>query len=108
MKAWTRNNTREWVHDLENKLEDVEYYLERTIEWCEDHEVYDEEVLLACCLMTCVWVADMRRESITFLELAEILGIRDSEQAEDKIYSLGPELENLDHLEMLEAIVKKF
>lgn len=35
MKPWTREDTHKWVIQLENRLEDIGYYLKRTLEWCE-------------------------------------------------------------------------
>ena len=108
MTPWTRDNTKTWIAQLENRLEDIAYYLKETEIWCEDHCVYDDQKVFMCNLLTCVWVSHMRNETISYRELLEILGVEKLMDDEDKIYALGPNFCNLDHEEMLELIVNKF
>ncbi len=61
-----------------------------------------------CNFITCVWVSYMRNEPITFVELMEILGVKDWEADEEKIYELDDRWGELDHYELLEQVVDKF
>lgn len=108
MKYWSRNDTKEWIIQLEHRLEDIEYYLHRTIDWCEEYGVDDERTVFICSFLTCVWVSQMRGEDITYLELMEILGIPNLESTEEKIFELDQAYANLDHYELLQQIVDKF
>ena len=40
---WSRDDTKEWIVQLENRIEDIDYYLNRTVEWCETNGVWDNE-----------------------------------------------------------------
>lgn len=108
MKPWTRDDTKEWIIQLEHRLEDIDYYLERTAEWCNDYGVDDARVIFMCNFITCVWVSYMRGEPITFIELMEMLGVENWETDEEKIYELDDRWGELDHYELLEQVVEKF
>lgn len=102
MKPWMRDNTKDWIHQIESRIEDIDYYLKRTIHWCESNEVYSDKHILIYSMMTCIWVSSMRQEHISFNELLEILGIPEDERlTEDQIYNLGPLISHMDHEEML-------
>lgn len=108
MNSWTRDNTRSWISQLENRLEDIDYYLKRTAAWCEDHGVWENKRVLMCCLITCIWVSSMRGEHITFQEIVEFMGLNDLvEPGIDKIYDVCPEFQNLDHEEILELLISR-
>ncbi len=106
MKPWTRNDTKEWIHQLENRLEDIDYYLKQTINWCENNDVYDDRIVLMLSFLTVIWVSHLRDEPISYIELLEILGLSSLIQGEDKLYDLGPHLKNLDHEDMLKMVLK--
>ncbi len=108
MKPWTRDDTHQWVVQLENRLEDIGYYLRRTLEWCEENYVYDDKIVFSCTVMTAVWVSHMRNEPISKMELFEILGVSDWDKTEDAIFEFNSEYEHLDHEELLKIIVDSF
>lgn len=107
-KYWSREDTKEWIIQLEHRLEDIEYYLEKTAEWCEDYGIDDHKVVFMCSFLTCVWVSHMRGEPITFIELMELLGVDEWECDEDKIYELDDRWADLDHYDLLQNIVDRF
>lgn len=109
MKPWTRDDTKDWIHQVENRIEDLQYYIDRTFQWCKDNEVYSEKLILILNFMTCIWVSHMRQEPISFVELLEFLDLNQlADQGQDKIYELSPILSNVDHDELLEILVKDY
>lgn len=107
MKNWTRDDTREWIIQLEHRIEDIDYYLQKTAEWCDEYGIDDDRVVFMCNFLTCIWVSHMRDEPITYLELMEMLGVDEWESTEEKIYELDERWGELDHHEFLEQIVAK-
>ena len=107
MKPWTRENTQDWISQLENRLEDIDYYLNRTVEWCEKQGIWEDEKVMSLAILTCLWVTNMRSEEITRKELYEILGIEGWEDADDCIYYIGDQLSKLDYEEMLVLVSGK-
>lgn len=105
---WTRDRTQEWIGQLENRLEDIDYYLAQTIRWCEDNNIYDDQMVFACAVMTVVWVSHMRGEPLSKREALEIVGISDADSVEDDEYCLGEQFHDYDHEELLAAVVSKF
>lgn len=105
---WTRNQTKEWIAQLENRIEDIDYYLNETVRWCETYGVWDDQKVFTLSFMAILWVAHMRNEEITKRELLEILGIKDWESAEDLIYELNGPIKNADFEEMLEIVLNRF
>lgn len=105
---WTRDCTQEWIGQLENRLEDIDYYLAQTIRWCEDNNIYDDQMVFACAVMTVVWVSHMRGEPLSKREALEIVGISDADSVEDDEYCLGEQFHDYDHEELLAAVVSKF
>lgn len=111
MNYWSRNDTKEWISQLEHRIEDIDYYLSKTAKWCEDYGIDNNQVLFMCSFLTCIWVSQLRNEPITFGELMEMLGIEEWEtdsSNEEKLYELDDQFCNLDHFELLEQAVKKF
>jgi len=108
MTYWSRDNTREYIHLVESRLEDLNYYLRRTVEWCENNGIWENKKVLMCCLISCIWVSSMRNEYITFQEIVEIVGLTDLEDSNiDKTYNVCPEFQNLDHEEILRMLIEK-
>jgi hypothetical protein len=107
-RPWTRDDTKEWIIQLEHRLEDIDYYLKRTIEWCEENGVYENRTVFACSLMTAVWVSHMRNEPISILELFEMLGIKDLENVEDAVYEFNPQYADFEHEELLHMVASSF
>jgi len=106
MKIWTRDDTRNWIDKIESRIEDIDYYLKRTIEFCEINDVYSDRQVLILSMMTVLWVSHMRQEYASFNEMADLLGIDNVNVKIDQIYDLGPHLAELDHEEMLQIIMK--
>ena len=109
-KPWTRNDTQEFIHTVESRIEDIDYYLKRTVEWCEKHEVVENKRVIMCCLVTCIWVSSMRNEVISFQELIEYVGIEDDYKdiiTMDKVYKVCKEFQALDHEEVLQMLINK-
>ena len=110
MKYWSRNDTKEWINQLEHRIDDIDYYLGKTLSWCEEYGVYDEKTIFMCSFLTCIWVSQVRGEQITFTELMEMLGVAEWEtnsNNEEKIYELDECYAELDHYELLERAVGK-
>jgi hypothetical protein len=102
--AWTRDQTREWIAHLENRLEDIDYYLNCTVEWCENHGVYNDQAVFACAVMTVIWVSHMRQEPLSKREVLELVGVSDYYNAADQEYQLNPEFQNYELEELLEVV----
>lgn len=108
MNYWSRDNTKDWIHKVEGRIEDFDYYLQRTVEWCENNGVFEERKVLMCSLITCIWVASMRGEKITFQELVELVGMSNfDDKVADKVYDICTEFQNLDHEEVLQILISK-
>lgn len=106
MRPWTRDDTRFWISQLEHRIEDIDYYLKETLEWCEKNYVYDDRQVFMLSFLTVIWVSNMREEPISYIELLEILGVPEMIVGDDKIYDLGPELLNITHEELLEIVYR--
>lgn len=104
MKPWSREDTRDWIAQLELRVEDINYYLNETVSWLTDRDEERNEVCFACALMTLVWVANQRSEPITRWEIMEILGVKDFYSMPDEEIELGQQYKNLDLEDMLEYI----
>jgi hypothetical protein len=108
MRPWTRDHTKEWIAQLENRIEDIDYYLNQAIAWCEERGIYDDQIVFACASMTVIWVSHMRNEPISKREMYELIGIKDWYKVEDLEYSLGPQWDGYDLEALLEEVVNKF
>jgi len=108
MNPWTRDKTRDWINKVESRLDDFDYYIKRSTEWCENNGVFDTQKILMCNLITCIWVASMRNEQITFQELVELMGLSSTDDIQaDKVYEVCEIFQNLDHEEILQILVTK-
>lgn len=107
MKPWNREDTQYWISQLENRIEDIDYYLQRTLEWCENNGVWDNENVFTLTFVTVLWVCHMRNEDVSRQEIYEMLGIENLEDAEDQVMELGSVLSNLDFQDMLETVRDK-
>ena len=108
MGYWSRSDTKQWILQLENRIEDIEYYLKRTAEWCDQNEVYDERLIFACLVMTASWVSYMRQEPLSKKEIFEILGVKGWDSIEDAIFEFNGDYENFEHEDLLQMIVDSF
>ncbi len=106
---WTRVDTQLWISQLENRIEDIEYYLKRTVEWCENNGVWDDKKVFMLAFVTVLWVCHMRGEEISRKEIFELIGIDDWEMIEqDELVEIGPQLANLDWEEVLTKVNNAF
>lgn len=105
MKPWAREDTRDWIAQIELRVEDLNYYLMQTVQWCEENNILDDRTVFACSMMTALWVTWQRNEHITRWELLEILGIKDWNNFPDEEVELGPKFQGLDLEEILEQVV---
>ena len=108
MKYWTREDTKRWIIQLEHRIEDIEYYLKRTVDWCDQNEVYDERLIFACLVMTASWVSYMRQEPLSKQEIFEILGVEGWDKIEDAVFEFNGDYDHLEHEELLQMIVNSF
>lgn len=104
MTYWSREDTKLWIAQLENRIEDIDYYLQRTVEWCEQNGIWENERVFGLTFVTVLWVCHMRDEDVTRQEIFEILGVEDFQNAEDRIMELGNVLGKLDWEEMLQKV----
>lgn len=108
MKPWTRDDTRFWIAQLENRIEDMHFYLSRTVEWCKANEIYSDRITFICSVMAVVWVSHLRNEPISKLEVFEILGLKECDEVEDGIFEFNPVYESLEFEELLDYVVSSF
>jgi hypothetical protein len=108
MKPWTRNDTKEWIIQLEHRIQDIDYYLDKAGEWCDEYGIDNNNLIFMCSFLTCVWVSNMRGEPITFNELMEILGVDEWNDDEEKYYELDECWGSLDFHEFLEKVVQTY
>jgi hypothetical protein len=105
---WSREDTQHWIAQLENRLEDIHYHLNQTVEWCEERGVYNDQAVFACAVMTVIWVSYMRDEPLSKREVLEIVGVTDYYNAEDQEYVLGEQFQDLDLEELLEMVAERW
>jgi hypothetical protein len=108
MNSWTRDQTKDWISQLENRIEDIEYYLLKTTEWCEERGVYNDQAVFACAVMTIVWVSHMRQEPMSRREIFEILEIKDWQTIDDAVFELSPKFQHYDLEELLEIVSEQW
>jgi hypothetical protein len=106
--AWTRNDTKHWINQLENRIEDIEFYLRRTVEWCEENDVYSNNTVFVCSVMALTWVCHLRGEEISRREIFEILGVDNWNALEDSVLKFNPKYEEMQLEELLELVVSSF
>lgn len=102
---WSRESTKNWISSVQNRIEDIDFYLKRTVEWCESNNVYEDERVFGLALITVLWVCYMRDEEITQNEIFEILGVDIPEDIvlNDRIF-LGPLFEGMELEDILEHV----
>ena len=108
MTYWSRDNTKNWISQLENRVEDIDYYLKQTVEWCELHGIYDDKQVFVCAMMTVIWVSHMRGEPVSKREAFELLGIQDWEKIQDDEFQLGSEYTSYDLKDLLHSVARSF
>jgi hypothetical protein len=108
MKYWSREDTKAYVAQLEDRIEDIAYYIEKTEQWCDENYIDDERVIFMCMFLTAIWVSQLRCEPISYVELMEMLGVEDIPEDEEKFYELNDTYADLTHKELLIRAVKTF
>jgi len=108
MNYWSRENTKEWIAQLEDRIEDIEHYLNKAMIWCDQRGIDDDRVVFMCCFLTCIWVSQLRCEEITYVELMEILGVEALDSDKEKFYELDDRYIGLTHNELLANAVAHF
>lgn len=107
MRYWGINDTRDWIVQVQMRLEDMDFYLKETIRYCETRGIIDNVQVLVLSIMTCIWVSTMRNEPISICEVADILGLDNLSNLADKTYTANDHLSLLDFEQMLDMIVDK-
>jgi hypothetical protein len=107
MKNWNIYDTKLWIHTLENRIEDIDYYLKQTVEFCESKDIINNQTVFTLNFLTILWVSYMREEPISRREIFEILCIEDWEDLPDGPVDLGPTLETFDLQELLNVVSKQ-
>ena len=107
-KYWSRQDTQHWIAQLENRLEDIDYYLKQTVEWCEANDVYNDQAVFACAVMTVIWVSHMRQEPLSKREVLELVGVEDYYNAEDEEYTLGEPYHGMELEDLLEKVANSW
>lgn len=108
MQPWTRDQTKIWIRQLENRLEDIGYYLDYTVAWCERNDIDHEQIIFACSILAVIWVSHMRCEPLSKKEVLELLGFNDLDEIEDEEYSLNSNFHNMDLDDLLEIVVQNY
>ena len=106
-KYWSGEDTQHWITQLENRIEDIDYYLNRTVEWCENNGIWSNEDVFTLSFVTVLWVCHMRDEEVSRPEIYEMLGIEDWENVEDHVMELGNQLSGMDHEDMLMLVADR-
>jgi len=108
MSYWSREDTRAYFAQLEDRIEDITHYVDKTSEWCEENYIDDDRVIFMCMFITAIWVSQLRCEPISYVELMEVLGVKDIPEDEEKFYELDDTYADLTHKELLIRAVKTF
>jgi len=106
MKYWSRSHTRDWINQVQHRLEDINYYLQETARYCDQHGIREDKDVITLSIMTCIWVSSMRNELITLSEVVDLLNL-ELEITSDKTYDLTREMSDLDFEQMLDLVSKK-
>jgi hypothetical protein len=107
MKYWKRDDTKHWISQLENRLEDIEYYLGETTAWCAENDIYSEDAVFACMLMTVLWVSAQRGEMLSKREALELLGVAGWDSIADEEFILDPKHMDSELYDLLEQVCQK-
>lgn len=107
MTYWSRTDTQYWISQMESRLDDLNYYLNRTLEWAEQHQVVDQEKIFSLGFVTVLWVCHMRSEDVSRREVYELLGITDWQTTEDCVMLLGDQLSDMDYEDMLTLVTNR-
>ena len=107
-KPWTRQDTQIWISQLENRIEDIRFYVDHTLYWCDERYITKEQPLTACIMVTILWVCMMRKEPISRREVIELLGIGNWDEVDDFEYMLDERFSDMDLDDVLEEVLEQF
>lgn len=108
MREWSIADTKEWLMKIQSRVEELKFFMEKTKCWCDEQDIYDSKLIFICCFITCIWVSQTRGESISSLELLDILEVDYPGEPEEKLFFLDSDFAELDHKELLEKAVETF
>lgn len=74
---WTRDDTKFWIASVEHRVEDMIYYKQQALDWCEARGIEDQGFITKCLITTCIWVSHMRQETMSLGEVYDFIGVRD-------------------------------
>ena len=100
-KYWSRDDTKTWIAHVENRIEDMDYYLNQTIKFCEENNIINNQTVFTLSFLTVLWVSYMREEPISRREIFEILCVKDWDSLPDAPVELGEKFEDIDFEELL-------
>lgn len=103
-KHWSIYDTKLWINQLENRIEDIDYYLNQTVAYCEANDIINNETVFTLSFLTVLWVCYMREEPISRREIFEILAIKDWEDLPDSPVELGAKLADFDLKDLLDIV----
>lgn len=108
-KPWLRGDTQEWIAQMENRVADMQYYLEEALLWLASQGYCRPEITIACLTMTCVWVSNMRNEKITAHEIMEIIGASTEDaQTPNSIFELAPQFKEWNIEEIWYHVIRQY
>ena len=106
-KHWSILDTKTWIAHVENRIEDMDYYLNQTVNYCEANNIINNETVFTLSFLTILWVAYMREEPITRREIFELLCIKDWENLPDAPVELGEKLADFELKDILDLVSKQ-
>lgn len=108
-RPWMRENTQEWIAQMENRVADMQYYLQEALLWLALNGYNRPEITVACLTMTCVWVAHMRNECITSHEIMELIGAETDEvNTPDDIFELSSDYKSWQIEEIWYHVIRQY
>ena len=108
-KPWLRNDTQEWIAQMENRVADMQYYLEEASLWLSVQGFCRPEIMIACFTMTCVWVAHLRGEQITSHEIMELIGASTEDiSMKNYVFELAPNYQEWQIEEIWYHVVRQY
>lgn len=108
-RPWSRNDTQEWIAQMETRVADMQYYLGEALLWLASQGYCRPEITIACLTMTCVWVSNMRNEQITAHEIMEMIGASTEDaKTPNSIFELAPQFKGWDIEEIWYHTVRQY
>lgn len=99
---------KDYIESIRNRLTDFQYALIEAEIWFYENEIFSDRLKTVCNIMTVVWAAHQRGETISKQEVFDILNLGEIPDEEEVIYSLREDFHNLDFVQMLQRTVKDY